>query len=49
MLLNAHTGFYSPDALADMRRKSIETAYYYLRDGRLENCVNAEYLKHRRP
>lgn len=48
VLLNAHTGFYSPDALADMRRKSIETAYYYLRDGRLENCVNAQYLKHRR-
>lgn len=48
VLLNAHTGFFSPDALADMRRKSIETAYYYLRDGRLENCVNASYLKHRR-
>ncbi|HET7598631.1 MAG TPA: C-terminal binding protein [Burkholderiales bacterium] len=48
VLLNAHTGFYSPDSLADMRRKSIETAYLYLRDGRLENCVNAPYLKHRR-
>jgi lactate dehydrogenase-like 2-hydroxyacid dehydrogenase len=48
VLLNAHTGFYSPDALADMRRKSVETAYRYLREGRLENCVNAEYLKHRR-
>lgn len=48
MLLNAHTGFYSPDALADMRRKAVETAYFYLRDGRLENCVNAECLKHRR-
>jgi lactate dehydrogenase-like 2-hydroxyacid dehydrogenase len=48
VLLNAHTGFYSPDALADMRRKSVETAYRYLREGRLENCVNTEYLKHRR-
>lgn len=48
MLLNAHTGFYSPDSLTDMRRKSIETAYFYLRDGRLENCVNAQYLEHRR-
>jgi lactate dehydrogenase-like 2-hydroxyacid dehydrogenase len=48
VLLNAHTGFYSPDALADMRRKSVETAYRYLREGRLENCVNAEFLKHRR-
>ena len=48
VLLNAHTGFYSPDALADMRRKAVETAYYYLRDGKLENCVNAQYLKQRR-
>ena len=48
MLLNPHAGFYSPDSLADLRRKAIETAYYYLRDGKLTNCVNAEYLKHRR-
>ena len=48
VLLNAHTGFYSPDALADLRRKSVETAYRYLREGRLENCVNAEYLRQRR-
>ena len=48
VLLNAHTGFYSPDAFVDLRRKSIETAYYYLRDGRLDNCVNAQYLAHRR-
>jgi lactate dehydrogenase-like 2-hydroxyacid dehydrogenase len=48
VLLNAHTGFYSPDALTDMRRKAIETAYFYLRDGKLENCVNAEFLKQRR-
>lgn len=48
VLLNPHAGFYSPDALADLRRKAIETAYFYLRDGRLENCVNAQYLKHPR-
>lgn len=48
VLLNPHAGFYSPDAFADLRRKAIETAYFYLRDGRLENCVNAQYLKHRR-
>ena len=40
-----HAAFYSPDSLADLRRKAMETAYYYLRDGRLTNCVNAEYLK----
>jgi phosphoglycerate dehydrogenase-like enzyme len=45
MLLNPHGGFYSPDAFVDLRRKAIETAYYYLRDGKLTNCVNAEYLK----
>ena len=48
MLLNPHAGFFSPDAFADLRRKAIETAYYYLRDGKLANCVNAEYLQRRR-
>lgn len=48
MLLNPHAGFFSPDSLADLRRKAIETAYYYLRDGKLTNCVNAEHLQHRR-
>lgn len=48
MLLNPHTGFYSPDSLVDLRRKAIETAYHYLRDGTLANCVNAEFLKRRR-
>ena len=45
MLLNPHTGFYSPDSLVDLRRKAIETAFFYLRDGTLANCVNAEYLQ----
>ena len=48
VLLNPHGAFYSPDSLVDLRRKAIETAYYYLRDGTLANCVNAEYLKERR-
>ena len=48
VLLNPHTGFYSPDAFVDLRRKAMETAYHYLRDGKLDNCVNAEYLQHRR-
>ncbi len=48
MLLNPHTGFYSPDSLVDLRRKAIETACHYLRDGKLANCVNSEYLKRRR-
>jgi phosphoglycerate dehydrogenase-like enzyme len=48
MLLNPHSGFYSPASFVDLARKSIETAYFYLRDGKLQNCVNAEYLTHRR-
>jgi hypothetical protein len=32
----------------DLRRKAMETCFYYLRDGKLDNCVNAEFLKHRR-
>jgi lactate dehydrogenase-like 2-hydroxyacid dehydrogenase len=48
VLLSPHAAFYSPDALGDLRRKAIETAYYYLRDGTLANCVNAEYLQRRR-
>jgi len=45
MLLNPHSGFYSPDSFVDLARKAMETAYFYLRDGTLANCVNAEYLK----
>jgi phosphoglycerate dehydrogenase-like enzyme len=48
VLLSPHAGFFSPDSFIDLRRKAIETAYYYLRDGRLANCVNAEFLKRRR-
>ena len=48
VLLGPHAGFFSPDSFVDLRRKAIETAFYYLRDGKLANCVNAEYLKQRR-
>jgi len=48
VLLNPHAGFYSPDSFVDLRRKAMETAYFYLRDGKLTNCVNAEFLKNRR-
>ena len=48
MLLNPHAAFYSADSLADLRRKAVETAYHYLRDGKLTNCVNGEFLQHRR-
>lgn len=48
MLLNPHAAWYSPDSFVDLRRKAMETAYFYLRDGKLTNCVNAEYLKNPR-
>jgi D-3-phosphoglycerate dehydrogenase/C-terminal binding protein len=49
VLLNPHVGFYSPDAFIDLRRKAVETAFHYLSEGKLANCVNAEYLRQRRP
>lgn len=48
VLLGPHAGWYSPDSFVDLRRKAMETCFYYLRDGKLANCVNAEFLKHRR-
>ena len=48
VLLNPHSGYYSPDAFRDLRTKAMETAYLYLRGGELKNCVNLEYLEKRR-
>jgi len=48
VLINPHSAFYSPDAYVDQRTKAAQTAYFYLRDGALVNCVNAEFLKQRR-
>ena len=47
-LLNPHSAFYSPDSNRDLRTKALETALFYLQDGVLGNCVNAEFLKTRR-
>jgi len=44
VLLNPHAAFFSPVALNDLRRKAAQTAFHYLRDGVLTNCVNAEHL-----
>jgi lactate dehydrogenase-like 2-hydroxyacid dehydrogenase len=48
MLLNPHAAWYSPASFVDLRSKAAETAYYYLRDGKLTNCVNADYLRNPR-
>jgi phosphoglycerate dehydrogenase-like enzyme len=45
VLLNPHSAFYSPDSYVDQRTKAVQTAYFYLRDGALVNCVNAEFLR----
>lgn len=44
VVLTPHAAFYSPDAMTDMRRKAFEVVRDYLRDGRLTNCVNREFL-----
>ena len=45
LVITPHAAFYSPSALDDMQRKSVEVVVAYLRDGRLMNCVNREYLR----
>jgi len=45
VLLSPHAAFYSAAAFEDMRRKSMETAMLFLRDGKLQNCVNSAWLK----
>lgn len=49
VLLGPHSGFYSPDGLTDLRTKAAQTACLYLKDNKLINCVNAEFLKNPRP
>ncbi|MBZ9851337.1 C-terminal binding protein [Mesorhizobium sp. CA14] len=45
LIVTPHAAFYSPAAMRDLRLKSIEVVHAYLAEGRLTNCVNAEYLK----
>ena len=44
LLITPHSAFYTPQSLYDMRVKGIPVALKYLRGGRLENCVNDEFL-----
>ena len=48
-MLTPHAAFYSPAALEDMQRKSIEVCVAYLSDGTLMNCVNQRFLAADRP
>jgi phosphoglycerate dehydrogenase-like enzyme len=47
LLITPHAAFFSAAAFEDMRRKSLETAMLYLREGRLQNCVNRRWLQQR--
>ena len=46
--MGPHSGFYSPDSLVDLRTKAAQTACLYLKDNKLINCVNTEFLKNPR-
>lgn len=48
LALTPHSAFFTPESVYDMRYKGGEIAVRYLRDGRLENCVNGAYLQRRR-
>jgi phosphoglycerate dehydrogenase-like enzyme len=48
LLITPHSAFFTPESVRDIRAFSARTAARYLRDGRLENCVNAHLLEHRR-
>jgi len=45
LVVTPHAAFYSPASMVDLRLKAIEVIHAYLTEGRLTNCVNAEYLK----
>ena len=45
VLVTPHSAFYTPQSLYDMRTKGVTVALKYLRTGRLENCVNTQFLE----
>ncbi|MEM7004067.1 MAG: C-terminal binding protein [Pseudomonadota bacterium] len=48
LLLTPHSAFFTPESVYDMRYKGGEIACVYLNGGRLQNCVNDEWLTERR-
>jgi phosphoglycerate dehydrogenase-like enzyme len=44
LVITPHSAFFTPESVRDIRAFSARTAARYLRDGRLENLVNGEYL-----
>ncbi len=48
LLITPHSAFFTPESVYDMRYKGGEVAVTYLGGGRLNNCVNAEWLSNPR-
>jgi phosphoglycerate dehydrogenase-like enzyme len=44
LILTPHSAFFTPESMRDNRGFASRTAARYLRDGRLENCVNKQFL-----
>ena len=44
LIVTPHSAFYTPESMRDIRSFSARTAARYLRDNRLENCVNKAFL-----
>ena len=45
LLVTPHSAFCTPESMFDMRFKAGEVAIEYLKNNRLQNCVNSEYLR----
>jgi lactate dehydrogenase-like 2-hydroxyacid dehydrogenase len=48
LVVTPHSAFFTPQSMRDIRGFSARTAARYLRDGRLENCVNEAFIKNQR-
>ena len=44
LVVTPHSAFFTPESIRDIRAFSARTAARFLREGRLENCVNADRL-----
>ena len=47
--MTPHSAFFTPESVYDMRFKGGDLALTYLSGGRLQNCVNGDFLATRRP
>ena len=48
LVVTPHSAFFTPQSMRDIRSFPGRTAARYLRDGRLENCINEAFLRSRR-